>query len=526
MLSMLSVDKTSWPVYLSIGNLSKAKRRSVKMNRLILIGLLPKCPHGPKTHTNRFAYPESIATILRTLEEPAKSRLGVLCADGRTRHAFPRIASFLADYPEQCTIRMVRNGWCPRCEICPDDMPGFALRPRRHHPQRYLHLSTKAAEEVGLWKFADCPNFADAPAGCNIYSCMNVDRLHQLLKGLLKDHTWEWIVSFLKDIYGQEKGLDLIEERFSIIPRFSNIRRLGDTLTHVKQWTGAQYKDMVKVWLAAFAPLLKGHPDHFKFIKSVTYFILITSYHSRTKTTLKYLQDALSGISSNIHLFLPYRKSHRMSNIPNIDSLLHYIECIREMGSADNSDTEISEAGHKILIKDGYRSCNKVNYIPQMLLWETRLFHIKSRVSIILHIVKLHLLPPKADIFRKLLAGDSLASDTLSPGLIPRINGVMSKRNTIATLIFPERISISEFIDALTSYFSTFQADTSASLDLRTSGSCASWILRQKIYRANGVTVTIQQHNHPDTVVVQKARCVEKWRGQGNRFDNIVIQGE
>jgi len=66
--------------------------------------------------------------------------------------------------------------------------------------------------------------------------------------------------------------------------------------------------------------------------------------------------------------------------------------------------------------------------------------------------------------------------------------------------------------------------DMSASLDLRTSGSRASSILHQKIYRANGVTVTIQQHNNPDTVEVQKARCVAKWRRQGNRFDNILIQ--
>jgi len=207
---------------------------------------------------------------------------------------------------------------------------------------------------MGQWKFADCLNFANAHAGCNIYSCMNVDRLHQLLKGLYKDPTWEWIVSFLKDIYGQEKGLDLMDERFSIIPRFSNIHQFGDQLTRVKQWTGAKYKDMVKICLAALAPLLKGHPEHFKFIKSITDFILITSYHSHTETTLKYLQDALSGISSNIHLFLPYRKSHSMSKIPKTHSLLHYIKCIREMDSADNSDTEISEAAQKNLIKDGY----------------------------------------------------------------------------------------------------------------------------------------------------------------------------
>jgi len=108
---------------------------------------------------------------------------------------------------------------------------------------------------------------------------MDDDRLHQLLKGLFKDHTWEWIVNFLKDIYRQEKGLDLMDERFSVIHRLSNILQFGDKLTSVKQWTSAEYMGMVKVWLAALAPLLKGHPDHFEFIKSVTDFIFITSYH-------------------------------------------------------------------------------------------------------------------------------------------------------------------------------------------------------------------------------------------------------
>jgi hypothetical protein len=127
-----------------------------------------------------------------------------------------------------------------------------------------------------------------------------------------------------------------------------------------------------------------------------------------------------------------------------------------------------------------------------MLRWETCLFHIKSRVSILLHIVKSGPLSLKTDICRKLLVGDSLASDRLSPSLIPRIKGVMSKCNAIETLTFAEGISISEFIDALISYFSTYQVDTSDSLDRRTSASHAWWILLEMIYCANGVTVTIQ----------------------------------
>ncbi|KAF8244159.1 hypothetical protein K440DRAFT_559696 [Wilcoxina mikolae CBS 423.85] len=122
-LSTLSGDKSAWPVYLSIGNLSK-------LNGLILIGFLPRFPNGLKTHTIKIAYQESMATMLRPLEEPAKSGIKVLCADGRTSHAYPRIASFLADYPEQCNITGVKYGWCPRCEIDPDDISSFNRRPR------------------------------------------------------------------------------------------------------------------------------------------------------------------------------------------------------------------------------------------------------------------------------------------------------------------------------------------------------------------------------------------------------------
>jgi len=82
----------------------------------------------------------------------------------------------------------------------------------------------------------------------------------------------------------------------------------------------------------------------------------------------------------------------------------------------------------------------------------------------------------------------------------------VSKRGTIATVTFSEGIIISELIDTLTSYVSTFQADLSTSLDRCTSSFHASWILRQKIHWVNGITVTIQTYNNPDAVVVQKAR--------------------
>ncbi|KAF8242616.1 hypothetical protein K440DRAFT_501790, partial [Wilcoxina mikolae CBS 423.85] len=62
-----------------------------------------------------------MATMLRPLEEPDKSGIKVLCADGRTRHTYFQIASSPADYPEQFNITGVKYGWYPRCAIDPDD---------------------------------------------------------------------------------------------------------------------------------------------------------------------------------------------------------------------------------------------------------------------------------------------------------------------------------------------------------------------------------------------------------------------
>ena len=48
--------------------------------------------------------------------------------------------------------------------------------------------------------------------------------------------------------------------------------------------------------------------------------------------------------------------------------LSHISESIRRMGSGDNFTTDISKQLHIANVKEAYRSSNKVNYIPQMLM--------------------------------------------------------------------------------------------------------------------------------------------------------------
>ncbi|KAF8241847.1 hypothetical protein K440DRAFT_504277, partial [Wilcoxina mikolae CBS 423.85] len=201
----------------------------------------------------------------------------------------------------------------------------------------------------------------------NIYASIKVIQLHQLLNGVFKDHTWDWIIDFLKHKYDAEKALELIDERFFALPCFSYILQSGNKLTQVTSWTSSGYNDMLKVLLAAPAPLFTGHPNHLKLLKCVTDFILIAGFHSHTKTTLQYLQDTLHHISRNIHLCLPYCHNQYIRKILIIHSLFHYIECIKEINSTNNNDNIVSEAANKNLIKDCCHESNKDDYIQQML---------------------------------------------------------------------------------------------------------------------------------------------------------------
>ena len=84
-----------------------------------------------------------------------------------------------------------------------------------------------------------------------------------------------------------------------------------------------------------------------RFLKAVTNFIPIASYHSHSDSTLGYIQDVLNVISRGLPLFSDFRKSDNASGILKLPAIYHYIECIREMGSSDNMDMEQMDLAHR-----------------------------------------------------------------------------------------------------------------------------------------------------------------------------------
>ena len=128
-------------------------------------------------------------------------------------------------------------------------------------------MSVGTANDMRLWKIEHCLNFGNTYGNSIIYVNINIDGLYQLLECVFKHHTQEWMIDCQKDIYGAEKRLKLINEYIFAVLHFSRICQFNIKSTQIKQQAGNKYKDMLKVWSAVLAPLLKGHPYHLKFLK-------------------------------------------------------------------------------------------------------------------------------------------------------------------------------------------------------------------------------------------------------------------
>ncbi|KAG6810015.1 hypothetical protein H0H92_013701 [Tricholoma furcatifolium] len=100
-------------------------------------------------------------------------------------------------------------------------------------------------------------------------------------------------------------------------------------------------------------------------------FIFYAQYQSHTSSTLLALGASLEAFHRNKDIFLEL-ECREDFNIPKLHSLLHYVEAIHALGSADGYNTESPERLHIDLAKDAYCASNKHDYSEQMVLWLQR----------------------------------------------------------------------------------------------------------------------------------------------------------
>ncbi|KAJ7195819.1 hypothetical protein GGX14DRAFT_376655 [Mycena pura] len=371
-LSNFRGDNSAWPVYLTIGNIGKETRRHVSSHATVLIGYLPipkfDCfDKNTRSLAKYRLFHQCMSVIMRPIVEAGNTGVPMVCADSMIRNVWPIFAAYVADYPEQCLISCCKENRCPICTVSPNQRGDHQEHPLRDVQETlYLMQRQQKGEKDPIFDAdgirAVYPPFWATLPHSDIFLSFTPDLLHQLHKGVFKDHLVSWCIEII--------GKLEIDKRFRAMPDHHGVRHFKNGISTVSQWTGTEHKEMEKVFLgliAAGAP-----PQMVTAVRGVIDFAYFASLQSHTSITLRGMRDALDAFHANKQIFIDLegRKGH--FNIPKIHSLDHYETLIRLFGTADGFNTESPERLHIDYAKNAYRASNRKDYIDQMTMWLQR----------------------------------------------------------------------------------------------------------------------------------------------------------
>ncbi|KZT31763.1 hypothetical protein SISSUDRAFT_963209, partial [Sistotremastrum suecicum HHB10207 ss-3] len=372
-LTNFSGNRAAWPVYLTIGNIAKSVRRKPSKHATVLIGYLPipKLAHITTAERRSIEgwriFHDAMERLLRPLVDAGKDGVDMVCSDRKIRRVHPVVASYVADFPEQCEIANIKNSYCPVCHISPGERGTGETGQTRSTKTALLvlkdwweHNASSAAELFGykkLWPF-----WATLPHQ-NIFQCFTPDIHHQLHKGNFKDHLVKWCCN-----WASEKDID---QRFKTMTSFNSLRHFSNGISKVKQWAGVEYKNMEKTFLSVIDGILP--PDAIKAAQALLDFIHFARYPIHTDESLKRMAGVLEDFHELKEIFTETGMCDKPGfDIPKIHAMSHYIEMIKLKGTADGYNTESPERLHIEFAKIAYRASNKVNPLKQMTLWLQR----------------------------------------------------------------------------------------------------------------------------------------------------------
>lgn len=150
---------------------------------------------------------------------------------------------------------------------------------------------------------------------------------------------------------------------------YKGLRHFKNGISCVSQWTGREHKEMEHVIVAVFAGIV--NTKALKAVCAAVDFIYYAQYQRHTDITLAKMQDALDVFHLHKDVFAELHPGESF-NIPKLHSMLHYINSIRSLGTADGYNTESPERLHIDFAKEAYRASNTVDYVTQMTKWLQR----------------------------------------------------------------------------------------------------------------------------------------------------------
>lgn len=378
-LSIMCGGQKAYPVYVTLGNISKDIRRKSSKHATVLLGYLPVdnfediIDDEKRRQLKAKLIHRAMEELLKPLRDASVKGKVMWCADGRLRHIYPIVAAYIADWPEQNLMACTSQGSCP---ICSTKRPGRGdgdkdnpapLRDRgetlaalnayfeHNDPGELKELSLKP-----IW-----PWWGDIPH-INMSSCLTPDLLHQLYQGIFKTHLIRWLQFLL--------GVEKLDEQFVLMTAPEGMKHFSKGISHVQQWTSRESKEMVKQIL----PMVAGElsPEVTELVRTIVDFIFRAHTSVMSERDISELEKSLDTLHCLKGIMVSrgfFESEARFDKIPKLHMLGHYAHAIRELGTPDGYNAEAPEHLHIEFAKEPWRASNKVRPLPQMAKYVQRL---------------------------------------------------------------------------------------------------------------------------------------------------------
>ncbi|KAF7965884.1 hypothetical protein HWV62_41018 [Athelia sp. TMB] len=377
-VSVATGQNEYWPIYLSIGNIRNNVRRAHR-DGVVLLGFLPIA----KT-TKRYAGSEAFRNFRRQLSHTSVAKMLLplkesftkpeinRCPDGHYRHTVYGAGPYSGDYPEQCMLSAIVQGWCPKCFAPSKDLEQEAISrtQKRTDQLAEFHELGELWERFGI--VGDIVPFtADFPRA-DINELLSPDILHQLIKGGFKDHLVAWVEELIYATHGKKEGdkiLDEIDYRISLAAPFAGVRRFPKG-RGFKQWTGDDSKALMKVYLAAIDGLV---PDQVVCaVRAWIEFCYLARRDIHDTPSLNKMDAVLKEFHEHREIFVQLGIRADF-NLPRQHSARHWTKLIREFGAPNGLCTSITESKHIHAVKKPWRRSSRYKALQQMLYINQRM---------------------------------------------------------------------------------------------------------------------------------------------------------
>ncbi|KAF8262141.1 hypothetical protein EI94DRAFT_1773267 [Lactarius quietus] len=372
-VSIVTGSQEYHPVYASLGNITNTARHG-HGNSMVPVAFLPI----PKTSKCQRKQPEYqifvrqlFHTCLGLIFTPLKPYMMMprvmKCPDGHFRRIIFGVGPYIVDYPEQVWLGAIVSNWCPKCDALPGALEGPGSH-RCSHEKMDLLIKTYDSrvlwDDFGVWH--NIVPFTCFFPHADIHELLAPDLLHQIIKGVFKDHLVEWVLVYLKLMHGAKRSLEMIEDidhRVAAVPPFPGLRRFGDG-RDFKQWTGDNLKALMKVFLTAAAGYIPS-----AMVRCIASFMdacYIARWNAIDLPSLKCFQDHVQTFHQLRDVFIEAGVRVEIS-FPHQHALSHFYHAIHQFSSPNGLCSSITESKHILATKDTWRRSSKNNPMGQMV---------------------------------------------------------------------------------------------------------------------------------------------------------------